>query len=944
MSDRSVSPRAQDDRQPLLSKEEGKSSVPHSPESPKSQRRHSSHPHRPRRRLTFSGPPGKPVFHSYHDDDDPHHHEQTYGHEAYDALGQQMDSRSSSIGNIASFHNPVRDLTSYDPRNLPNSKPQQQRTRSSIAAGASGSSGFQTGPRGSVSTRPAWKGDAKSSASTENANPFNKFGSGFNQQPSTSPSFAERWLNRQSQINNYGSTSGGSTGGGSPVKIDMEQFQSPSHDSNGGGGAGAGAGAGNHSHETDSDFDSKPSSRRSSESSSLADVCFPLEPLDDVEGARSWPDLKVLEEFYEEETTRLKDEAIRETNEVNFRFENTPAEDNATSSSIAGESSNAGGVGFSHPIVTKVDAPRLLGNQRINETETLDGGRLRPPKINPWDKRRFNNTDFLKTINYPPQIVNNNPEHFRFTYFRENLDSTVHSPTISGLLQPGQKFSDLFSCEEYTKQDNENFAATGTTGAGTGTNTGANTTNNSNANSVKEPTPTLSELKAIEESLELDDHISPFWLDVLNPTEEEMKVISKAFSIHPLTTEDIFLGETREKVELFKDYYFICFRSFDIVREKAKIRERLNEMKIEAQNKNSGFFSKLFKNRRQSSTQSRNGQLDGLSETSSIKRRTREIELEKFKKKSGDRHKPKGGELEPLNVYILVFRNAVLTFHFAPTPHPVNVRRRARLLREYLTVSADWIAYALIDDITDAFGPMIESIEDEVNAIEDAILRMHPGSSDDEEESSDEEEEFQWNPRSTLSRRDSQFDDKRSVKSFSSSSSRSTASNVIEWKKKGDMLKRIGECRKRVMSLLRLLGSKADVIKGFAKRCNEQWEVAPRSEIGMYLGDIQDHIVTMVQSLNHYEKLLARSHSNYLAQINIDMTRVNNDMNDVLGKISILGTVVLPMNIVTGLWGMNVLVPGQDYEGLAWFWSIAAGMFTFAFCCYIYAKKISGIA
>jgi magnesium transporter len=68
------------------------------------------------------------------------------------------------------------------------------------------------------------------------------------------------------------------------------------------------------------------------------------------------------------------------------------------------------------------------------------------------------------------------------------------------------------------------------------------------------------------------------------------------------------------------------------------------------------------------------------------------------------------------------------------------------------------------------------------------------------------------------------------------------------------MLRRVGDCRKKVMGLYRLLGNKADVIKGFAKRCNEQWEVAPRSEIGLYLGDIQDHIVTMTSNLSHYEK------------------------------------------------------------------------------------------
>ena len=42
---------------------------------------------------------------------------------------------------------------------------------------------------------------------------------------------------------------------------------------------------------------------------------------------------------------------------------------------------------------------------------------------------------------------------------------------------------------------------------------------------------------------------------------------------------------------------------------------------------------------------------------------------------------------------------------------------------------------------------------------------------------------------------------------------------------------------------------------------------------------------------------------------------------DTLGRLTVLGTIVLPMNIVTGLWGMNVLVPGQgDEDHLMWFW------------------------
>lgn len=43
----------------------------------------------------------------------------------------------------------------------------------------------------------------------------------------------------------------------------------------------------------------------------------------------------------------------------------------------------------------------------------------------------------------------------------------------------------------------------------------------------------------------------------------------------------------------------------------------------------------------------------------------------------------------------------------------------------------------------------------------------------------------------------------------------------------------------------------------------------------------------MLQNLSHYEKILSRSHSNYLAQINIEMTSASNETNDVLTKLTV---------------------------------------------------------
>jgi len=234
------------------------------------------------------------------------------------------------------------------------------------------------------------------------------------------------------------------------------------------------------------------------------------------------------------------------------------------------------------------------------------------------------------------------------------------------------------------------------------------------------------------------------------------------------------------------------------------------------------------------------------------------------------------------------------------TPHPANVRRRIRQLKDYLILSADWISYGIIDDITDVYAPLIQRIEDEVDEIDDAILCL---------DSEDEQEMY----------KSQNCPNNKNWEKMSQSSDRPRETGQ-------DMLRRVGACRKKVMSLYRLLGNKADVIKGFAKRCNEQWDVAPRSEIGLYLGDIQDHIVTMTSNLSHYEKyvspmsyfplyghrltsysLLSRAHSNYLAQINIRMNERQEKTSDILGKLTVMGTIVLPMNVVTGIWGMNCM-------------------------------------
>ncbi|KAF1806306.1 hypothetical protein FB192DRAFT_1419306 [Mucor lusitanicus] len=246
--------------------------------------------------------------------------------------------------------------------------------------------------------------------------------------------------------------------------------------------------------------------------------------------------------------------------------------------------------------------------------------------------------------------------------------------------------------------------------------------------------------------------------------------------------------------------------------------------------------------------------------------------------------------LQPIGIYILIFQGFILTFHFgASTPHSANVRKRMMHLKDCLTVTPDWICYGLLDDIIDTFVPLIRAIEFEVDSIDELVL-------------------------------------------------------ILKESEQSDMLRRIGYCRKKMMSLLRLLVAKSDVIKTLIKRGGEHASSSSSPhksshrnnkrptvshDVAIYLGDIQDHVVAMLQSLNHYEKISSRSHSNYLAQISIEMTQTNNEINDVLSKLTALGSVLVPMNLVTGMWGMNVKVPGQFQDDLTWFFCIMASIFTF---------------
>ena len=204
-----------------------------------------------------------------------------------------------------------------------------------------------------------------------------------------------------------------------------------------------------------------------------------------------------------------------------------------------------------------------IRTKRISEP-VLVGGRLRP-----------NKGGWHRTEEDAP---------YRFTYFNEEFASTIHSQTISELLQPGQTFREFFIPDppvlsDESSDENEELELPLQESRDGNQH---NIHQGWSANGEKVPpreASALGENKAETRSVSGD--ATPlhgpetggkmkrfggrptFWLDVLSPTDAEMRVLSKTFGIHPLTAEDIMMQEAREKVELFRNYYFVNYRTFE---------------------------------------------------------------------------------------------------------------------------------------------------------------------------------------------------------------------------------------------------------------------------------------------------------------------------------------------------------------------------------------------
>ncbi|MCJ7817112.1 MAG: magnesium/cobalt transporter CorA [Candidatus Aenigmarchaeota archaeon] len=74
-----------------------------------------------------------------------------------------------------------------------------------------------------------------------------------------------------------------------------------------------------------------------------------------------------------------------------------------------------------------------------------------------------------------------------------------------------------------------------------------------------------------------------------------------------------------------------------------------------------------------------------------------------------------------------------------------------------------------------------------------------------------------------------------------------------------------------------------------------------------YYRDIYDHIIRINESIDDYREILSNT-------LEVHLSMVSNRMNEVMKALTIVATVMLPLSVLTGIYGMNLNIPESHID------------------------------
>jgi magnesium transporter len=121
--------------------------------------------------------------------------------------------------------------------------------------------------------------------------------------------------------------------------------------------------------------------------------------------------------------------------------------------------------------------------------------------------------------------------------------------------------------------------------------------------------------------------------------------------------------------------------------------------------------------------------------------------------------------------------------------------------------------------------------------------------------------------------------------------------------------------KRELSTMRRVLVPQRDAIGRLARREFE----AINDEMAFRFRDVYDHVVRMTE-----EAVLF--HERVTGIFELNLTTISNRLNQVMKVLTVMSTIFLPLTVLTGMWGMNIMLPHFPGPDWAQFWWVAGVM------------------
>lgn len=133
-----------------------------------------------------------------------------------------------------------------------------------------------------------------------------------------------------------------------------------------------------------------------------------------------------------------------------------------------------------------------------------------------------------------------------------------------------------------------------------------------------------------------------------------------------------------------------------------------------------------------------------------------------------------------------------------------------------------------------------------------------------------------------------------------------------------DIIRHILNEKREVSTLRRILTPQRDVIARLARRDF----VDISTDLSFRFRDVYDHIVHLADDAAIFQDRIS-------GILDAHLTNVSNRLNEVMKVLTVMSTIVLPLTLVAGYWGMNVplpRLPGGDAAQFYWVVGLSAAI------------------